>query len=138
MKKENWIWMPHPAHFILGDKCRFHLATYVGKYIVSTVGELWNERAVREIHAKIFNPEWYEKNQGKMGDIFDYAYFKEFGYEELGCHRTYETMVFKARKSKNKCCPYEIIVEKDLDLNSYNDPGEAYKGHLKLCKKWSK
>ena len=38
MKKENWIWMPHPAHYILRYKCQFRLATYVGGYIVSTIG----------------------------------------------------------------------------------------------------
>lgn len=37
MKEENWVWMPHGGHFILGHMCRFRLNTYVGKYIVSTV-----------------------------------------------------------------------------------------------------
>lgn len=49
----SWEWYGHPAHFICGDKCRFHLATKVGKYLVSTVGELWPERRVREIHAEV-------------------------------------------------------------------------------------
>jgi len=37
--KEKWIWMPRPAHFCLSDRCLYRLATYVGKYIVSTVGD---------------------------------------------------------------------------------------------------
>ena len=137
MKKENWVWMPHAGHFILGDECRFHLATYVGKYIVSTVGELWNDQAIRRIHAKIHNPVWYSEKSQLRGDYFDSAYFKEFGYEELGIGRTYETMVFKAKKSKNKCCPYEII-SGEMDSDGYTDAGKAYKGHLRMCNKWSK
>jgi hypothetical protein len=39
MKKNRWVHMPHPGHFIGGPDCRFHLNTYVGKYIVSTGGE---------------------------------------------------------------------------------------------------
>jgi hypothetical protein len=35
----NWVWMRHPAHFIGAGDCQFFLATYVGTYIVSTVGE---------------------------------------------------------------------------------------------------
>ncbi len=136
MKKENWVWMPHAGHLIVGNDCRFHLNTYVGKYIISTVGEWWSDRKVREIHAKVCKPKWLEKNIQRLGDDFDHAYFKEFGYMEIGCGRTYKTMVFRAKKSKDKCCPFEMISgEKDFD--GYNDAGDAYKGHLELCKKWT-
>jgi len=138
MKKENWVFMPHAGHFIGGNDCRFHLNTYVGKYIVSTVGELWSDQKVRRIHAEVYDIEWYRENENKKGDNFDRIYMKKFGFEEIGCGRTYETMVFKAEKSKNKCCPYRIIVEKEVDSAGYNSPEEAYKGHLKLCEKWSK
>ena len=138
MKKDKWIWMPHAGHFILGHQCQFKLNTYVGKYVVSTVGEMWNDQAVRRIHAGVFDAKWYLENVSKRGDEFDYAYKKRFGFEEIGCGRKYETMVFKARKSKYKCCPYEMISGKDVDFEGYNTPEEAYKGHLKLCKKWGK
>lgn len=39
MTKADWIWMPHPGHFIAAGKCQFRLNTCVGDYIVSTVGE---------------------------------------------------------------------------------------------------
>lgn len=138
MKKDKWIWMPHAGHFICASKCQFHLNTYVGKYIVSTVGELWNERCVREIHAKVYDPEWLLENRHLKGDDFDYAYMKKFGFEEIGCDRKYETMVFVAKKSGNKCCPYHIDVSKQVDFNSYNKPEDAHEGHLKLCNKWAK
>lgn len=138
MEKSRWVWMPHAGHFILGDKCRFHLNTYVGKYIVSTIGELWNDEQVRRIHAEIHNPEWYSKNSQLRGDYFDSAYFKEFGFEALGLRHKYETMVFRARKSSHKCCPYEIVVEKNYEEEWYDTDEEAMAGHMKLCKKWSK
>lgn len=139
MDKEKWIWMPHVGHLIVGNKCRFHLNTYVGKYIVSTVGEYWPERVSREIHAKVHNPKWLEKNIQRLGDNFDNAYFKKFGFEEVGLGRTYETMVFKAMRIKKvKCCPYTAKYWSEIDMDSYNRPEDAYKGHLKMCKKWSK
>lgn len=39
MNKAEWVWMPHAAHLIVGQDCRFHLATKVGDYVISTVGE---------------------------------------------------------------------------------------------------
>ena len=138
MKKEKWVWMPHAGHFILGHKCQFKLNTYVGGYIVSTVGELELDRASKEIHAEIYDKKWFDKNKHLKGDDFNYAYFKRFGFEEIGMNRTYETMVFKAKKSKHKCCPFEIIVSKEVDFRGYNKPEDAFKGHMELCKKWSK
>jgi len=113
MKKEKWIWMPHPAHFICGFECRFRLATYVGKYIVSTVGEM-------------------EPSKGYID------WNKDAEFEPIGCNRLYETMVFKAERNKGKCgCKY-IITGGEVDFRGYNNPEEAYKGHMKLCRKWSK
>ena len=60
--KSKWVWMPHPGHFMLGDECKFRMTTYVGKYLVSTVGEL--------------------KSKGDPG---------EGGWERIGSDRTYET-----------------------------------------------
>lgn len=133
MQKQNWIWMPHAAHFIGGNYCRFHLATYVGGYIVSTVGELFWDSTIRENTAKFKGIIL----KGK-GDERDRDYMKKIGFEEIGCGRLYETMVFKAGKSKHKCCPYEATNWGELDFQGYNTPEDAYKGHLKMCKKWSK
>lgn len=129
--------MPHAAHFICGDKCRFHLATYVGGYIVSTVGEYWPERNAREIHAKIYDEEWLRDNKHLKGDTFDHAYFKRFGYEQIGCDRLYETMVFRAKSAAGECCPWQIDSGHNEDFKGYNDASEAFKGHMAMCKKWS-
>ncbi len=137
MKKENWIWMPHPAHFICARDCKFHLATVVGAYIVSTVGELEPCMEIREISAQSRGI----KLQGR-GDERRYDALKKLGWETLGAERTYETMVFKCHPTQNKksaeCCPYRIDVSSEVDMEGYNSAGEAYLGHMKLCEKWAK
>ena len=112
---KNWIWMPHPGHFICSSQCRFIMNTCVGKYIVSTVGEWWPDRGQREIHAKIYDPAWFAEHHALLGDNFDREYKKKFGYEDIGCDRKYETMVFKSRKSGHKCCPYEADVRQAIN-----------------------
>lgn len=113
--KEKWIWMPHPGHFCGSFDCRFHLNTYVGGYIVSTVGEYYPDSKVREILGR--------ENDRK--------------FEEIGLDRLYETMVFEAVKSNHKCCPYEMR-SGEKDFLGYTNADDAYEGHLTLCKKWSK
>ena len=133
MKKDKWIWMPHPGHFICSFDCRFHLSTYVGKYIVSTVGEYFPCDGTREIIAKSRGIELKVR-----GDERKYDFLNKIGYEEIGCDRKYETMVFEAYKdTKNKCCPYRMSGS-EKDFAGYNDPTDAFKGHMKLCLKWSK
>jgi|SRR6266853_2466893 len=132
MNKDQWVWMPHAAHFICGNDCRFHLATYVGDYIVSTVGEYLPDSEVREIIASVKKI----KLEGR-GDIRLADFMKKCGYQDLGVDRKYETMVFKGRKQdKHKCCPYRIEDYTEIDCNGYNKAEDAYKGHLELCEKW--
>ena len=75
-KPQDWKWFRHPGHFICARWCRFHLCTQVGKWLVSTVGEYWPERAVREIHAHCHDPKWFAENRNLKGDYFDSAYMK--------------------------------------------------------------
>lgn len=145
MSKADWIWMPHAAHFIASDHCQFHMATYLGNgYVVSTVGEYWPERIVREIHASIYDPQWHHANNSRKGDDYDHAYKARFGFEEIGMNRTYETMVFRAVPIEDHpdkdgtCCPYVAATGEDLDYNAYNDAKAAYDGHMELCKTWSR
>jgi len=133
MKKENWIWMGHPAHFCAANRCGFSLATYVGGYIVSTLGEYVPDAPVREILAQSRNIIL----EGR-GDVREADWMKKVGYEEIGSGRTYETMVFKAIKQNSICCPYEILCSEQLDFEGYNSAEEATKGHYKMCKKWAK
>lgn len=133
MKKQNWIWMPHPGHFICSRWCQFILNTYVGGFIVSTLGEYVPDAPVREILA-----ESRDVALKGIGDIRLADYMKKIGYEELSVGYKYETMVFKAKKSGNKCCPYEMKSGSNIDCETYNTADEAKEGHYKLCLKWSK
>jgi len=137
--KDKWVWMPHPAHFICSYDCKFVLATKVGKYIISTVGEYFPDAPIREIMATSRGV----KLEG-IGDARRHDFMKKIGFEELGIGRLYETMVFKAVKSsvkgKNACpaCPFQISSGSDLDFMGYKTSKEAYEGHMKMCKKWAK
>lgn len=133
MKKEKWNWMPHAGHFICGNNCRFHLFTYVGKYVVSTVGELVPDETIREIDARAEGITLEGRGDARLAD-----WLKKCGFEEIGLNRLYETMVFKAKKSTNKCCPWEMADSSGVDFKGYNDADAATKGHYKMCLKWSK
>lgn len=133
LTKDKWIWMPHAAHFICADHCRFHLATWVGNFIVSTVGEYMPDSEVRAIIAR---------NEGKplskRGDEQEIEFFAKFGWVDVGAGRKYETMVFKAQPGEHKCCPYEMADCSEVEYSGYNSADEAYAGHMSLCEKWSK
>jgi hypothetical protein len=133
MKKDKWVWMPHAGHLIVGRDCQFHLNTCVGNYLVSTVGEYWPDYLVREIIAQTKGVTL----EG-IGDAREVDFLQKCGYESIGCDRLYETMVFKAKKAEDKCCPYTAETFTELDMQGYNTAGEAYQGHLDLCKKWSR
>lgn len=154
--KSDWIWMPHAGHLIVGNMCRFHLNTCVNGHIVSTVGEYWPDAEVRRLFVKnsVIWPKMIVNEDGHIvevgltqqeadkilslsGDCFDGAYLKEFGYKEIGYNRLYESMVFKANSLNfDHCCPWLMADTNNLDFDCYNDPKEAYEGHLKLCEKW--
>lgn len=103
------IWMGHAGHFICGRECQFRLNTYVNGFIVSTVGELVVSTTPR----------------GK---------FTPLG---AGPH-PYETMVFRAKPTGEKCCPYEQADGQDLDSERYMTANEATEGHLAMIAKWSR
>lgn len=136
----EWNWFGHAGHFICGQSCRFHLCTQVGDFLVSTVGEYWPERPVREIHADVADPAWLRANRHLRGDEFDAAYMKRFGYEAVGYNRLYETMVFRAGKpcSSRKCgCGLPQISGHELDFEGYMTAAAATRGHMALCEKWA-
>ena len=115
MAKQDWLWMPHPLHFILGYRCMFRLGTYVNGYIISTVGELVDSFT-----------------------DYDNGVFQSIGsrYPEPDY---YETMIFEARDRENdpdwNCCPYAINVEKEIDCRRYKTATEAAKGHYEWCER---
>jgi len=145
VSKEDWFWMPHVAHLCVGNWCRFHLATYVNGHIISTVGEYLPDSDVRRcilegnITRSFHSEEEKEKMRlvlSKIGDDFDRYYINLLGYEEIGCNRKYETMVFAAEKIDEECCRYYALIEFCIDSIGYNCPSEATRGHYAMCEKF--
>lgn len=136
--KDKWVWMPHPAHFICAQDCKFFLATKIGKYIISTVGEYFPDYQIREIFAESRGVNLEGKGDARRAD-----YMKKIGFEDLGHERKYETMVFESMKTPKdgrgycEACPFRIKSGHDIDFNGYKKSKDAYKGHLEMCEKWS-
>lgn len=110
MGKADWVWMGHGTHFVGRSKCGLRLATYVGSYIVSTVGEY----APGEV--------WIELNGCGPGD--DPMF--------------YETLVWEAVEAPDDrtCCPYRIEGN-EIERMYYETASEATAGHMAFCEKWS-
>lgn len=104
--QDKWKWFGFAAHYILGSECKFHLATQVGEYLVSTVGALvikdgngWQEIGLdRKFETMVFNA-------GKPCD-------------SMICG-----------------CGVPDIDGHELDFMPAKDPGEATESHMKMCKK---
>ena len=109
---DKWKWYGHAGHFICGHKCRFHLCTEVGKYLVSTVGEL-----------------------PKFNDKMD-------GFERLGAGpEIYETMVFEAGKrctDKDCNCGLPTISGLEIHAERYMTAAQATAGHYEFCREMAK
>lgn len=130
----NLIYMPHPGHLCVSRDCKFFLNTCVNqKWIVSTVGEYLPSDEVREIFATTRGVIL----EGK-GDYRLYDYLKKIGYENIGFGRKYETMVFEAARvdDPTTCCQWRMADGREKDSAGYNEPSEAYKGHMAMIQKW--
>lgn len=138
----KWEWFGHAGHLIVAYACRFHLCTKVGGFLISTVGEYWPERAVREIHAKVHDPQWLAKNGHLKGDHFDAVYMQRFGFEEIGVGRKYESYVFHVsedRCTSEECgCGLPVISNLgEVEGIGANHAKEATTNHHILCLKYS-
>lgn len=113
---ESWVWDGHAAHLIVGSSCQFHLATRVGDYIVSTVGEYRSETD---------HPDG-DRNYAETGD---YAAFTT-----IGVGRLFETYVFRAVGSGfGKVTDYS-----EIDALPANDHDTATANHMTLCRKYAR
>ena len=130
---DKWKWYGKAGHLIVGEDCRFHLTTEIGKYLVSTVGQYFPDFITRELIVKSEG----KKLEGK-GDYREADFLKKVGYVEIGHERLFETMVFKTNGKICSCgCGMPNINGNDLDSDGYNTVIQATKGHNKLCKKWA-
>ena len=120
--KADWKWYGNAAHFICGQWCRFHLATKVGRVVVSTIGEYVHPRNSKG--SERAETEWLSENP--LG-------------ENVGAGRKFETMVFPTRGDKCECgCGLPTVVYKyDLDFMGHDTREDATKGHMEMCERWA-
>lgn len=135
--REEWEWFGTAGHLIVGQDCRFHLATIVGPWLVSTVGEYLPDSVVREVMAESRGIALEGRGDERLS-----SWMREAGYEEIGFGRKYETMVFRigdARCADPECdCGMPIVGEwAELDADGYNRRGDAQRGHYVMCEKWA-
>lgn len=135
--REEWEWFGSAAHLIVGADCRFHLATYVGPWLVSTVGEWLPDSDSWHIYAESRGVEIEGRGDARRADFLN-----KVGFVEIGAGRTYETMVFRAgdeRCSRKDCdCGMRVVAEwTELDADGYNVRGDAQRGHYAMCEKWA-
>jgi len=110
LARQEWVWMPHPGHFIGAWECRFRLNTYVGGYIVSTVGE----------YRTSYNGE-QDTSIGR-NRLYETMVFRA---------------VAAPTGDDDACCPWRIVVSDEVDFEGYNDAVAAQRGHMALCEKWA-
>lgn len=109
--ESEWKQLGHKQHLIVSERCQFSLATHIGAFVVSTIGEWKPEEAVRKITG-----------------------LKEGEFEEIGYRRKYETMVFPVDGQHECGCP-KITSHAGLECDGYNDAADAQRGHLVMCRK---
>lgn len=106
--ENKWKWFGSAGHLCVSEYCRFHLATQIGQYLVSTVGDYYPH--------------------GKQSEK----------PETVGCGRTFETMVFKIDGPCECGCGMPKIIPEELVCDGYNDRASANKGHDFICHKVAK
>lgn len=127
--KSEWEWYGSPAHLIVADKCRFHMATKIGEFIVSTVGECVPPESMmkNDLLAKGIKPPI------PFGDDGEALYLDTFGFREVGSGRKYETMVFRVSVVVDCECRMPDHNCSELYMDGYNSCGDAHKGHHRIC-----
>ena len=114
--EHEWQWFGSAGHFICGKYCRFHLATQVGEYLVSTVGEY-----VHPMHSRgseKIEHEWLKDN---------------WPGQDLGPGRKYETMVFRATGTCECGCGLPKHDGTELRLVGAMTAGQARTNHMECC-----
>ncbi len=135
--RAEWEWFGVSAHLIVGEDCRFHLATKVGPWLVSTVGEWLPDSASWHIYAESRGFTLEGKGDARRADFLN-----KVGFLDIGAGRKYETMVF--RLGEGRCvavdcdCGLPVVADwGELDSDGYDVRGDAQRGHYAMCEKWA-
>lgn len=107
---DSWVWMPHAAHFVASEQCRFRMATVVNDFIISTVGDYfpYGENFRKEIGRNRFfeTMVFLSKDNDNDSDYCD-------------------------------CC-FKLTSGDELEMEPYNDSVSAVKGHINMCNTYSR
>jgi hypothetical protein len=106
----EWNWYGMAAHFIGASDCLFHMATEIGGYMISTVGD--------------YRPRECDGSRGDRTSI--------------GFGRDYETFVFKTSGRECGCgCCMPGLDLCEIDSEPANDPATARINHMAMCEKYA-
>jgi hypothetical protein len=137
--REQWEWSGHACHLIVGTECRFHLATYIGDFLVSTVGEWLPEEGTREILAKSRGVTLEGIGDARRHDYMMKVGFEEIGAGEPGHKALYETMAFRLNPTKRlECGCREVADFSEIAVARYDNAKDASNGHETMCRKFAK
>lgn len=108
---DKWEWYGYPAHFICANDCRFRLATLVGNFIVSTVGDLYHSHRPNE-----------RQTLGAGDDSF------------------FETYVFSAGSVCKDCPCGEVRIGNGCEIEGIRaaTAKDARENHMRMCRKYSR
>ncbi len=106
---ETWKWFGMPGHFIGASDCRFHMATRIGPWIVSSVGA--------------YAPSHSRDTLIEIG--FDRTYeTMVFKAAECDC-------------PGDLCEGHALEDTTELDMLPAKDPKTANANHMAMCLKWA-
>jgi hypothetical protein len=105
----EWEWFGHAAHFCASKWCLFHMATQVGEFIVSTVGDYRPGYSTDEAE-EIGYKRKYETMVFKAGAVCSAP--------DCGCGMP------------------SLDPPMEIDSSGYNTPADAAEGHMKMCRKY--
>lgn len=117
----QWQWFGNVAHFCCGRWCRFHLTTRVGKWLVSTVGEMVHPRDAGLTSAS--ENEFLQR--------------EPLGRTVAG-ESHFETLVFLITDVCDCGCRLPHQNGNSVDSDRYDTRADATKGHMAMCRKWAR
>lgn len=108
--ESEWVWYGFAGHFISASRCRFHLATEVGNFRVSTIGGYASPTNPKEF-SEVGLDRKYETMVFRIAD----------GTAVCNCG----------------CRMKELESYSELEMLPANDPDTARKNHMEACLKYA-
>ena len=106
--ESEWVWMGHPAHFCDAANCGFRLATKVGAFIISTVGEYYPGGSP-EMQPIGFN-RYFETYVFRVGEVIECGCIKPSDWTEIDSDG-YQTAIDAQNGHRAMCRKYAGLEE---------------------------